>query len=85
MKTELEKLKTIIEEKLMPNDVLVDQIYFENEGKYLFLKVILDRAGGIDLDTIVEMSKLINPIIDDYKMVEKNYILDISSKERKSN
>ena len=65
--------------------IVVDEISFENEGKYLFLKVILDKVGGLDIDLIVEMSKLISPIIDKYDIREKNYILDISSKERKSN
>ncbi len=85
MKTNLSKLKELLDEKLHDYEVVVDEISFENEGKYLFLKVILDKVGGLDIDLIVEMSKLISPIIDKYDIREKNYILDISSKERKSN
>ena len=52
------------------------------DGKYNFLNIVLDRVNGIDLDTIVEATNIINPILDQYDLISDEYILDISSKER---
>ena len=43
---------------------------------------IKDVINGIDLDTIVEATNVINPIIDKLDLIEEEYVLDISSKER---
>ena len=71
----LEKIKEIISEPISKLDLVVDSIEYVKNGKYYFLNIVLDRINGIDLDTIVEATNIINPILDEY-------ILDISSKER---
>ena len=63
-------------------DIIVDSIDFVNENNYYFLKIVLDKVNGIDLDTIVEATTVINPIIDKLDLIEEEYVLDISSKER---
>ena len=78
-------LKTIrenIENVLEKEEIVVDSITFETEGKYHFLRIVLDKTGGIDLDTIVMATNLINPIIDELDLIEEEYILDVLSKER---
>ena len=52
------------------------------ENNYPFLKIVLDKVNGIDLDTIVEATNVINPILDKHDLIKEEYILDISSKER---
>ena len=42
----------------------------------------MSRISGLDIDTIVEATNIINPILDEYDLIEEEYILDISSKER---
>ncbi len=79
------KLSELINESLKAKEIFVDSIIMEKENNYLFLKITLDKVGGLDLDTIVESTEIINPIIDSYDIKENDYILDISSKERKSN
>ncbi len=78
-------LKTIrekIEVVLKKEDIYVDSIHYETEGKYHFLRIVLDKMGGIDLDTIVMATNLINPILDKLDLIEEEYILDVLSKER---
>lgn len=82
MKETLEEIKKLVEEQVAKMDIVVDDIKYTTENKYNFLKITLDKVGGIDLDTIVEATKLINPIIDEYDLIKEEYILDISSKER---
>lgn len=78
----LEKIKEIISEPISKLDLVVDSIEYVKNGKYNFLNIVLDRINGIDLDTIVEATNIINPILDEYDLIKEEYILDISSKER---
>ena len=78
----LEKIKNIISEPIKKLDLVVDSIEYVKQGKYNFLNIVLDRINGIDLDTIVEATNIINPILDEHDLIKDEYILDISSKER---
>ena len=78
----LEKIKNIISEPIKKLDLVVNSIEYVKQGKYNFLNIVLDRINGIDLDTIVEATNIINPILDEYDLIKEEYILDISSKER---
>lgn len=83
MKKSLEELKSKIEDALREKEILVDSVTYEkNSGNYNVLSVILDKVGGIDLDTVVEATNIINPIVDGYDFTDESYILDVSSKER---
>ena len=78
----LKKIEEIIKEPISKLDLTIDSIEYVKDGKYNFLNIVLDRVNGIDLDTIVEATNIINPILDEYDLIEDEYILDISSKER---
>lgn len=82
MKEKLDIIKKEIMEPMNKMDIIVDSVDFVNENNYYFLKIVLDKVNGIDLDTIVEATNIINPIIDKLDLIEEEYVLDISSKER---
>ena len=63
-------------------DIIVCSVSYEKENNYNFLKIVLDKVNGIDLDTIVEATNIINPLLDEYDLISEEYVLDISSKER---
>ena len=78
----LEKIKDAIKEPLAKMEIVVDDISFEKEGSYYFLRITLDKVNGLDLDTVVEATNIINPILDELDIIEESYILDVLSKER---
>lgn len=78
----LERIRELIDEPMKEMDILVDSVTWEVEGKYNYLKIILDKVNGLDIDTIVDATNIINPILDEYDLIKEEYILDISSKER---
>lgn len=78
----LKKVSKIIEKPMEELDIIVDSVTWEVEGKYNYLKIILDKESGLDIDAIVEATNIINPILDEYDLIKDEYILDISSKER---
>ena len=84
MQNILEKIRQNITEPMNKMDIIIDSIKYEKEGNYNFLRIELDKIGGIDLDTIVEATNIINPIIDELDLIDDSYILDITSKEKGS-
>ncbi len=83
MKKTLEELENKIKETLEKDNIIVDSVTYEkNSGNYNVLSIVLDKVGGIDLDTIVYATNIINPIVDDYDFTDDSYILDVVSKER---
>ena len=82
MQQTLDKIKKELQDSLLQNEIIVDDIIYEKKGKYYFLTVVLDKVGGIDLETIVEATKTVNIIVDKYDNSFDSYILDVVSKER---
>ena len=78
----LDKLKIDLQKAFEKTDIIVDDITFEEKGKYKFLTVTLDKIGGIDLETIVEATKVVNEVVDRADITDDSYILDVVSKER---
>ena len=78
----LKKLEEAIKKPMEDMAIAVCSISYEKENGYNFLKIVLDRVNGIDMDTIVEATNVINPIVDELDLIDEEYILDISSKER---
>ncbi|MDO4376329.1 MAG: hypothetical protein Q4C33_04040 [bacterium] len=82
MQSTIEKIKEIVTEAMSKEDIIVCSVSYEKENNYNFLKIVLDKVNGIDLDTIVEATNIINPLLDEYDLISEEYVLDISSKER---
>ena len=75
-------IKEELQKSLNDMEIIVDEVTYYEQGKNKFLTVVLDKIGGIDLDTIVEATHIINPIIDKLNLPIEDYILDCISKER---
>ncbi len=82
MENILDELKVKLQKELKKKEIIVDAVEYEVKGKYKFLTVTLDKIGGIDLDTIVDATSIVNNVVDKMDIPEENYILDVVSKER---
>ena len=82
LKKTLDELQLKIGDALKKDEIVVDSITYEVRGKYNFLTVTLDKVGGIDLETIVDATKVVNEIVDKVSITSDSYILDVVSKER---
>ena len=78
----LEAIQDAITGPMNEMNIIVDTVNYETEGNYNFLRIELDKVNGIDLDTIVAATEIINPIIDELDLIDDSYILDIISKEK---
>ena len=77
-----EKIRNLIEDEVNKLGVTIDSISYEKEGNNYFLRIIIDRDEVIDIDTCVEVTNVINPILDKADFIEDSYILDVSTKEK---
>ena len=77
-----QKIRNLIEEKINALGVNIDSVIYEKESGNYFLRIVIDSEEGIDVDKCVEVTNLINPLLDEADLIKESYILDISSKER---
>ena len=75
-------VKEMIEEEITKNNYILDSVEYVKEGSTLFLRVVIDKNGIIDVEDCVTVSNIINPIIDANDPIKENYILDVCSKEK---
>lgn len=79
------KVRELIETEVSKMGITIDSVTYEKEGSNYFLRIVIDSDKIIDIDTCVEVTKVINPLLDDLDVIEDSYILDISSKEKGEN
>ena len=61
---------------------VIDEVIKEKEDRTNFLRVIIDKAGVVDVDDCVTVSNIINPLLDEKDFIDESYILDVCSKEK---
>lgn len=57
---------------------LWDVTYYK-EGSEMILEIAIDREGGISINDCSEVTKLIEPIIDELDPIEESYYLQVAS------
>ncbi len=78
-----ENVKKIIGSSLDNLKLTVDSVTFEKEGKINYLRICLDSEETIDIDKIVEATKIINPLMDkNDDLIQEKYVLDIYGKSK---
>ena len=77
-----EKVRELIEKPINDMGIVVDSVVYEKEGSNYFLRIVIDRDRSIDVDTCVEVTHVVDPLLDKANIIDTSYILDISSKEK---
>jgi len=77
-----EKVRNLIEGEVNKLGINIDSIVYEKDGNNYFLRIVIDADKIIDIDTCVEVTNIINPILDEADFISDSYILDVSTKEK---
>ena len=77
-----DKVRKLIEKKVGELGITIDSVTYEKEGSNYFLRIVIDRDEVIDIDTCVEVTNIINPLLDEADFLNESYILDVSTKEK---
>lgn len=81
-----QKVKELIEEPLKEINIKLCNVEYVKEGSMYFLRVIIDKEPFVDVDSCVDATKIINPIIDKLENEFKEaYVLDVCSLEKGGN
>ncbi len=76
-------IETKVEELLKP--IIVKQGYdlydviYEKEGKDYYLRIIIDKPDGIDINDCEKVNNAINDILDEADYIKEQYFLEVSS------
>lgn len=76
------EVRKMLEEEVEKLGVIIDTVKLEKEDNNLFLRIVIDSEDVIDIDKCVEITNVINPILDEKDFVKESYILDVSTKEK---
>ena len=79
-----EKLVEKVGCKLDSLNVFIYDVRIEEENGDKTLVVVLDREDDyIDLKTVVQATRILNPIVDSLNFIDSEYTLDVYAKEKK--
>lgn len=76
------KVRELLEASILEHGYILDEVAYEKEGSVNFLRIVIDKQGMITVEDCVEVSGIINPLLDEADLIEDNYILDVCSKEK---
>ena len=76
------KIRNLLETIIQEHGYILDEVAYEKEGSINFLRIVIDKKGIITVEDCVEVSGIINPLLDEADLIEDNYILDVCSKEK---
>ncbi len=54
-------------------------VRFVKEGASWFLRIFIDKDGGVDINNCVDMTHAINPVLDEKDPIEQSYCLEVCS------
>ncbi|HLG01493.1 MAG TPA: ribosome maturation factor RimP [Acidimicrobiia bacterium] len=74
-----ETVKAAVEPLLAPRGIELFDVEIVGAGNARVLRLSVDRDGGVDLDTIAEVSHLVSPVLDADELIDGAYTLEVSS------
>ncbi len=77
-KKKLQELEKLIQPALEEEMELVDLEYVK-EGPFFYLRVFIDKEGGLNIEDITNVTREINIILDREDPIEEQYFLEVSS------
>ena len=69
----------LIESAVLSMGLVLWDVRFVKEGASYYLRVYIDKDGGVGIDDCVNVSHAIDPIIDEADPIDKQYYLEVCS------
>ena len=77
-----DRVRKLIEEEVSKNGYIIDEVlYVKDDGNY-YLRIVIDKNGVIDIEDCVNVTRLVDPMLDNIDFITDSYILDVCSKEK---
>lgn len=59
--------------------LIIWDITFTKEGADWYLRIFIDKEGGVGIDDCVDLTRAINPVLDSEDPIPQEYTLEVSS------
>ncbi len=74
-----ERVFNLIEETVKSQGVELWDVRFLKEGASWYLRVFIDKEEGVTIDDCTNVSRAVDPVIDEADPIDKSYYLEICS------
>ena len=74
-----EKVEKLLKPVIEENGYELYDVEYAKEGKNYFLRIIIDKPEGIDLNDCEKVNNEINDILDQADYIKEQYFLEVSS------
>ena len=78
------KVRELIEGSIKDAGYILDDVLYLKEDNSYFLRIIIDKNGIIDIEDCVNVTRIVDPMLDKVDYIKESYILDVCSKEKGS-
>ncbi len=75
----IEKTYLLVEPVAQENNVEIDDIEFVKEGPNHYLRIFIDKDGGITINDCEVVSRAVDLLLDENEYIDVAYILEVSS------
>ena len=75
----VEKARSLAEPLCERLGLFLWDVRFEKEGALWYLRVFIDRDGGIDMNICEEFSRAYNELLDEEDFISQNYVFEAGS------
>lgn len=73
------KVKKLLEPIIVDLGYELYDVIYEKEAKDFYLRVVIDKESGIDLNDCEKVNNAINDILDEADYIKDQYFLEVSS------
>ena len=74
-----EKVFALVKETVENEGVNLWDVRFVKEGASYYLRVFIDKEGGVTIDDCTDVSHAIDPILDEHDPIDVSYYLEVCS------
>ena len=79
-----EKIRDLLGRAIEDAGYVLDEVFYGKENNVNTLRLVIDKAGYINVGDCVKVNEIVNPILDEADPISESYVLDICSKEKGS-
>lgn len=79
-----EKIRNLLQKPIENAGYILDEVFYGKEDNINTLRLVIDKAGYINVGDCVKVNEIVNPILDKADPISESYVLDVCSKEKGS-
>ena len=73
------KVTKLLEDTIIHLGYELYDVRYEKEGKDYYLRIVIDKPNGIDINDCEKVNNAINDMLDEADYIKEQYFLEVSS------